>query len=53
MIILCLYMVGMVNEVAVVNAKFSASTLFSKLDKCFVFAAPAPIQVSEQGVFFR
>lgn len=28
MIILCLYMVGMVNEVAVVNAIFPASTLF-------------------------
>ena len=36
MIILCLYMVGMVNEAAVVNTKFSASTLFSKLDKCFL-----------------
>lgn len=28
MIILCLYTVGMVNEVAVVNAKFPASILF-------------------------
>lgn len=41
MIILCFHTVGMVNEVAVVSAKFSASTLFSKLDKCFLLIALA------------